>query len=99
MRETARVRLNGKDAGAAWSPPFRVRAGALLRQGENLLEVEVSNLMANRIAEMDRRKVPWRRSYFVDIRYKDFDASRWEPLPSGLLGPVRLAVLEPDEVR
>ena len=89
LHETARVRLNGQDAGAVWChQPLRV--GALLRPGANTLEVEVANLMANRIADMDRRGEKWRNYFFVNIDYKTFDASNWPVKPSGLAGPVRL---------
>ncbi len=93
VRESARVRVNGDSVGIAWSYPFTLRVGDFLRSGRNELEVEITNLMANRIADMDRRGVEWRKFYdinFVNIQYKPFDASGWEPMPSGLLGPVRL---------
>jgi len=64
-----------------------------LRAKGNRLEIEVTNLMANRLTDLDRRKVPWRNFFFVNIEYKPFDASKWEPLPSGLLGPVQLVPL------
>ncbi len=64
-----------------------------LKEHQNLLEIEVTNLMANRLADLDRRKVPWRQFFFVNIKYEPFDASGWEPLPSGLLGPVQLVRL------
>ena len=89
LHETARVRINGRDAGTVWCGQ-PLRAGALLKPGANTLEVEVANLMANRIADMDRRGEKWRRYFFVNIDYKDFDASNWPVLPSGLAGPVRL---------
>ncbi len=57
--------------------------------------MEVTNLAANRIADLDRRKVPWKQFHeinFVNIDYKLFDASGWPALDSGLLGPVRLLV-------
>jgi hypothetical protein len=42
---------------------------------------------------MDADGVKWKKFYdinFVDITYKPFDATRWSPQPSGLLGPVLL---------
>jgi hypothetical protein len=63
------------------------------------LEVSVTNLSANRIADLDRRGVPWKKFYNVNMparlpenRGADglFSAAAWEPLPSGLLGPVTL---------
>ncbi len=93
VRESARVSLNGQSAGIAWCHPFRLPVGRLLRPGENTLVIEVTNLAANRIADLDRRGVQWKRFHdinIVNIRYQPFDASKWEPTPSGLLGPVRL---------
>ncbi|MCW1883621.1 glycosyl hydrolase [Luteolibacter flavescens] len=96
IAHTARVRINGKDAGTCWTPPHRIDASDLLEKGTNVLEIEVSNLAANRITDLDRRKIPWKSFHeinFVNIDYKDFDASSLPPLPSGLLGPVRLLPL------
>lgn len=98
VRETARAKLNGTDLGTAWSIPFRLRTGAALRPGRNVLELEVTNLAANRIRDLDRRKVDWKIMHeinFVDIHYKPFDASAWPDTPSGLLGPVTLTPLKP----
>jgi len=42
---------------------------------------------------LDRRKVNWKRFYeinFVNIKYHKFDASDWQAVDSGLLGPVKL---------
>jgi hypothetical protein len=97
VRESARVRLNGEEITTAWSVPFVVRLGNRLTPGRNLLELEVTNLAANRIRDMDRRGVRWkimREINFVDINYRPFDASKWELKPSGLLGPVRLIPLK-----
>jgi hypothetical protein len=101
VRESARVRLNGEDVATAWSVPFIVRLGTRLRPGTNVLEVEVTNLAANRIRDMDRRGVAWKIMHeinFVNINYRPFDASTWDLKPSGLPGPVRLVpqrVLQP----
>jgi hypothetical protein len=91
--ESARLWLNGEFVGTLWSPPFRTFVGKFLRQGVNTLVVEVTNLAANRIADMDRQGVAWKVFYdinFVNRHYQPFDASDWQPRPSGLLGPVRL---------
>jgi hypothetical protein len=96
VRETARVTLNGKPAGTFWSLPFRARVGEHLKPGRNVLEVEVTNLAANRVRDLDRRKVEWRimkEINFVNINYRPFDAASWPLAPSGLLGPVTLTPL------
>ena len=93
VRESARVRLNGRDVATAWSLPFEVRLGDALQPGRNVLEVDVTNVAANRIRDMDRRGVEWkimRDINFVNIRYQPFDASDWPLELSGLLGPIAL---------
>lgn len=97
VRESARIRLNGREVATAWSVPFQVRVGQFLKSGKNILELYVTNLAANRIRDMDQRKVDWkimREINFVDINYRPFDASGWQLTPSGLLGPVTLVPLK-----
>jgi hypothetical protein len=97
--ESARVRLNGRDLGTLIGPTFRLRVDKSLIGESNVLEVAVSNLMANRIADLDRRRVLWKKFYNVNFpsrlaqnRGEDglFTAAKWEPLDSGLIGPVTL---------
>jgi hypothetical protein len=94
VREFATVKLNGVLLGTAWCLPFRLPVTeGVLKQGENTLEVEVTNLSANRIRYMDKMGVNWRKFYdinIVDITYRPFDASIWQPVESGLLGAVKL---------
>ena len=91
--ESARVKVNGQYVGALWSHPYQIAIGHALCEGENTLEVEVTNLAANRVADLDRRGVVWKKFHninFVTIKYKPFDASLWPPMDSGLLGSVVL---------
>ena len=93
VRESARVWINGRPAGAVVAHPFRVDVSDLIKPGVNEIAIEVTNLSANRIRDLDRRGVDWKKFYdinFVDHMYKPFDASGWELKPSGLLGPVTL---------
>jgi hypothetical protein len=93
VRETARVFVNGKEVDLLWSVPFRTNIGAHLHPGKNTLALEVTNLAANRIRDLDRRKVEWKKFHeinFVNIFYKPFNAADWPLQPSGLLGPVQL---------
>jgi len=45
----AEVKLNGKNLGVLWKPPYRVEATGVLKRGKNELEVKVVNLWPNRL--------------------------------------------------
>lgn len=83
--DIAEVRVNGQPAGAAWKAPYRVDIGALIRPGQNRLEVRVANLWVNRLigdAQQGAQKIAYTSLKTYTPR---------APLrPSGLIGPVRL---------
>ena len=93
VRESARVYINGKYVGCAWAVPFVIDCKDALRKGKNTLRIEVTNLPANRIADMDRQGVAWRKMKeinVVDINYKKTSYANWKPVESGLNGRVVL---------
>lgn len=93
VRESARVRINGQEAGCAWAVPYQLKVGQFLKPGKNHIEIEVTNLPANRIAELDRQGVQWRKFKeinIVDLNYRPANYGHWSPLPSGLNSEVRL---------
>ena len=97
VRESARVFINGKETAGLFSVPFSAPVGKYLKVGRNLLEIEVTNLSANRIRDLDNREVNWkifRDINLVNHNYKKFDASEWPLTPSGLLGPVTLTPMK-----
>jgi hypothetical protein len=97
VRETARVTLNGRYLGTVWTRPAIIAAGSAMKVGRNVLEIEVTNLPANRVRDLDRRTVDWKIMKDINLaslRYQALDASTWEPQPSGLLGPVVLIPME-----
>ena len=93
VRESARVYINGQFLGCAWCVPFTLDTKDALKAGDNELRIEVTNLPANRIADLDRKGVQWRKMEeinVVDINYKKTLYDQWEPVPSGLNSQVRL---------
>lgn len=103
---SAQVSLNGVDLGTRIGPDYRLLIPAAQLQETNRLEIAVSNLMANRIADLDRRAVLYKKFYNVNFparlgENRDdnglFTAAGWEPLPSGLRGPVRLTPVSMDQ--
>lgn len=96
--ESANVSMNGVSLGTFIGPDYSVIIDSRQLKQTNTLVINVSNLMANRIAYMDRNNIPWKKFYNVNMaarlrqNTKDgiFDASAWEPRESGLIGPVTI---------
>ncbi len=102
VAHSARVILNGKELATLIAAPFTVDIPAADLKDENTLEIAVSNLMGNRIADMERKGEKYKIFYNVNFPAKDalnrdadglFTTLRWEPQESGLIGPVTLAPL------
>ena len=97
VRESARVYVNDNFVGCAWSVPFILDCKDAFKAGKNTLRIEVTNLPANRISEMDRQGVKWRKFdeiNVVDINYKKTSYANWEAVKSGLNSNVTLLKLK-----
>ena len=93
VRESARVYINGQFIGCAWSVPYVLDCRQALKVGDNEVRIEVTNLPANRIADLDRKGVKWRKMEeinVVDINYKKTTYEDWKPMLSGLNSQVKL---------
>jgi hypothetical protein len=103
VANSARVKLNGKELIKLICKPFIVNIPVAEMKGENTLEISVTNLMGNRMADMERNGKPYKIFYNVNFpaykasnRGEDglFTTSGWQPQVSGLLGPVTLTPLQ-----
>ena len=97
VRESARVYINNKYVGCAWAVPYILNCKDALNKGKNTIRIEVTNLPANRIAELDRQGVKWRKMKeinVVDIDYKKTTYEKWTPVASGLNSSVKLVELK-----
>ncbi|WNH10703.1 glycosylhydrolase-like jelly roll fold domain-containing protein [Thalassobellus suaedae] len=96
VRESAKVWINDTYLGTLWANPFEINIGKL-KKGKNKMTLEVTNLSANRIRAKELRGEEWKNFYeinMVDKDYNKFDATKWNPMPSGILGPVTLTALK-----
>jgi hypothetical protein len=68
-----------------------------------VLEIKVANSMANRIINLDKNQVYWKKFNNINFaaklpqdRGKDglFNAAKWEPVKSGLSGPVTITPIQ-----
>ena len=83
VENIAEVILNGKPQGIAWKRPFKLRLEGLI-QGENILEVKVTNTWVNRLIGDSQPNVASKITY-TTMPFYNADS----PLPpSGLIGPV-----------
>ena len=93
VREIATVYVNDKEVGTVFAAPYRLDITDYLHGGDNTLRVEVTNLPANRIAQLDRDGVEWRKFKeinVVDLNYKKTRYNDWKTVPSGLCSEVKL---------
>jgi hypothetical protein len=92
VREVARVFLNGQEVGISSFAPHVLDITRQVRRGENSLIIEVANTWLNRLIADDALP-PDQRLTHTNLDRGPQLGQRWrdaEPLPSGLLGPVRL---------
>ena len=103
VRESADIILNGVKLASLIGPVFQLPIDASLLKEENQLEIQVANSMANRIIDLEKRKVVWKK--FNNTNYPArlaqnrnanglFDASNWLPKASGLSGTVQLIPIQ-----
>lgn len=99
VQESAEVFLNGKRIVTLIGPVFQTVIWAGDLNASNLLEIKVTNGMANRIADMDKKGVVWKKFYNTNFparlpanRGADglFTAVNWTPRPAGLTSEVTL---------
>ena len=99
VHESAVLILNGEKLATLFTTPYRILIPYEMLKEDNLFEIKVSNLMANRIAYMDREGHKWKKFYNINFPARKrenigedrlFSASKWLPLKSGLIGPVTL---------
>jgi hypothetical protein len=89
LRDAAIVYVNGTLAGSVWHTPFTLDIGRFLHAGSNALKIVVANTAINELAG---RAAPDYRLLWLRYgkRFSPQDVDHLEPLPSGILGPLRL---------
>jgi hypothetical protein len=89
IREAATVFINGHRAGALWHPPYSLAVGQYLKPGDNHIEIRVYNTAINAwAAEPPHDYKPLIARYGDRFQMQHLDQVK--PVPSGLLGSVRL---------
>ena len=86
MKNLAEVVINGKSLGVLWKTPYIVDITGSLKQGENQLEIRVTNLWVNRLIGDLQPDVQNRITFTTMPFYKPESPLQ----PSGLMGPVQI---------
>jgi hypothetical protein len=86
VKNLAEVAINGKSLGIAWNPPFRINLKDALKQGENIIEIRVTNLWVNRLIG-DQQPGMDKKITYTTMAFYRADSPL---MPSGLLGPVQI---------
>ena len=90
VKNVAEVRLNGTNLGILWCAPWRVEITEASREKENILEIDVINLWANRvIGDLNLPKGKRFTKTHDSFRF-DMLQPTTPLLDSGLLGPVQI---------
>ncbi len=89
VRESAVVYVNGKRAGSVWLPPYEVDVTAQLVAGENKLKIVVGNTAINMLAGSNLPNYKLLTTRYGD-RFQPQDMDNLKPVPSGILGKVKL---------
>ncbi len=104
VSESAEVILNGSKLQTLIGPSYQLVIPAAKIKDNNTLQVYVTNGMPNRIADLDKRGVEWKKFYNTNFpsrlpQNRDakgiFTATKWEPKAAGLIGPVTLQGVQP----
>jgi hypothetical protein len=103
VKESVTIILNGKKIATVIGPSYSVIIVPAQLKPENQLQVIVTNGMANRVIDLDKRGVQWKKFYNINMQARLpenrgadglFSAAKWQPKPSGLLGPVTITPLK-----
>ena len=103
VNESVEVYLNSKKVATVIGPVFSCKLSREDLKENNVLEIKVANSMANRIINLDKNQVYWKKFNNINFaaklpqdRGKDglFNAAKWEPVKSGLSGPVTITPIQ-----
>lgn len=91
VHEMAEITLNGKNLGVVWCAPWKIDISGALKAKGNQLEIRVANLWPNRLIGDAARPMDVRYTWTAEGHPYNEESSL---LPSGLLGPVQIELVE-----
>jgi hypothetical protein len=95
VREAAVVYVNEKRAGSVWTAPYKIDLTDHLKPGENSLRIVVGNTAINHLAGQPLPDYKELRAKYGN-RFDPQDMENLQPVPSGLLHPLKLVIFGPE---
>ena len=89
VRDAAEVYANGQRAGVVWHPPYSIDLTAWLKPGKNELEIVVGNTAINALAGQALPDYRLLNDRYGE-RFIPQGMDHLQPLPSGIVGELRL---------
>ena len=91
IRDAAVIYVNDNRVGAIFAPPYSINVSQFLKTGENKIRIEVANTAINYMAG---HRLPDYKLLNLKYgeRFQPQDMENLQPLPSGLLGEIKLIV-------
>ena len=83
------IKVNGQYAGGVWTAPYKLDITDFVKEGENSLEISVTNNWVNRLIGDNRLPESERGTWTFNNPGADEDT---ELQQSGIIGPVRLLI-------
>ena len=89
VRDAAIVTINDRRAGSLWHPPYKLPVAGFLKPGKNHIVIKVYNTAINAWAALPPHDYQALIAKYGD-RFQMQDLDQVKPVPSGLLGTIRL---------
>jgi hypothetical protein len=96
IHEAAIVYINGQRAGSLWHPPYQLDVSKLLKPGANHIEIHVYNTALNAWSALPPHDYKPLIEKYGD-RFQMQDLNQVQPIPSGLVGTIRLVTQDPKD--
>jgi len=84
----ATIKINGIDCGTLWTPPYELDITTAIKQGENTIEIEVTNTWHNRLIG-DALLPPGKRTTWTNAPFRLKDKPL---LPAGIIGEIKVFI-------
>jgi len=94
IHEAGIVSINGQRAGSLWHPPYSLDISKFTKPGQNHIEIHVYNTALNAWSALPPHDYKPLIAKYGD-RFQMQDLDKVKPIPSGILGTIKLTVEAP----